>query len=132
MATTKTAPRRAEKTEHAHASHASGHPSGAVCPIAQASSLLCDMWVILIVRDLLDGPRRFTELQKSLVPSSSETCINTRTLTDRLKALEEEGVLKRTAYEHEMPPRVDYELTKKGRALSHIIHELKEYGKAYL
>jgi DNA-binding HxlR family transcriptional regulator len=101
------------------------------CPIAQASSLIGDMWVILIVRDLLKGPQRFCELEQSLISDENGSNINTRTLTNRLKMLEETGVVAREEYRHEKPPRVEYSLTKKGKALSGIVESIRDYGLKY-
>jgi DNA-binding HxlR family transcriptional regulator len=107
-------------------------PSKAIdCPVAQASTLIGDMWVILIVRDLLKRPRRFCELQDSLITAETGRSINTRTLTQRLKTLESAGIVLRTEHLHEMPPKVEYALTKKGKALSEIMDKIKEYGKKY-
>ncbi len=102
------------------------------CPIAQAGALIGDIWIILIVRELLTGAKRFTELREALIPCDSTTPINSRTLTLRLKMLEEAGLLTRAKFEHEMPPRVEYTLTKKGKALSKIIEQIRNYGKRYL
>lgn len=102
------------------------------CPIARASALVGDMWVLLIVRELLAGPHRFIELQESLIPPNTRFCINSRTLTERLKLLEKEKMLSRKAFKHEKPPHVEYSLTKKGRALSNIISDMKIYGEKYL
>lgn len=103
------------------------------CPIAHASMLIGDMWNILIIRDLLkkDGPRRFNELQHSLVPYNAKNSINTRTLSNRLKSLERHGIITRTEFAHEMPPRVEYQLTSKGRAFSEIINKIRDYGERY-
>jgi DNA-binding HxlR family transcriptional regulator len=103
-----------------------------ICPIARASALVADMWTILIVRELLKGSKRFTELREDIVPCDSKTPINTRTLTKRLKDLEKAGIIARTEYEHEMPPKVEYSLTKKGQALSKVLDQLRNYGKKYL
>jgi DNA-binding HxlR family transcriptional regulator len=101
------------------------------CPVAQASTLIGDMWVILIVRDLLDGSKRFSELEDSLVTAETGKRINTRTLSQRLKMLETTGIVSRKEHPHEMPPRVEYGLTKKGKALSEIMDKIKDYGKKY-
>jgi DNA-binding HxlR family transcriptional regulator len=102
-----------------------------VCPIARVADIVGDLWVMLIVRDLLTGPKRFTELQVSLKPASGKHAINSRTLTSRLKTLEDEGVIERKAFPHEKPPKVEYSLTKRGKALSEIIRSLREYGNKY-
>jgi DNA-binding HxlR family transcriptional regulator len=101
------------------------------CPIARVAGIVGDLWVMLIIRDLLTGPKRFTELQISLKPSPVESAINSRTLTSRLKTLEDEGVIERKAFPHEKPPKVEYSLTTRGKALSRIINSLREYGNKY-
>lgn len=92
------------------------------CPVARIARLLGDHCSLLIVRDLLQGPRRFCELEGSLG-------VSTRTLTSKLKALEHEGVLSRhaTAKTH-----VAYALTPKGKALRGVIDAARTYGKKYL
>jgi DNA-binding HxlR family transcriptional regulator len=102
-----------------------------ICPIAMTSSLIGDVWVILIIRDLLKGAKRFNELQHSLIAYGEKNSINSRTLTGRLKMLEKEGVITRIAFAHEMPPKVEYSLTKKGKALSTIIEKMRQYGKSH-
>lgn len=106
-------------------------PQKDLCPIAEASALIGDMWVILIIRDLLKGSRRFCELQDSLI-SHENVQINTRTLTTRLKMLEDIDLVKRTVIPHSMPPHVEYSLTKKGAALSPVIDTIRSYGKKHL
>lgn len=102
------------------------------CPVAAAATHIADMWTVLITRDLLTGPRRFCELQHSIVSSENKKEINSRTLTNRLKHLEGEGFVTRTTFPHEMPPRVEYSLTKKGRDLSAIVEQLRKFGEKYL
>ena len=72
-----------------------------------------------------EGPRRFSQLEHSCAG------ISPRTLSERLRALEEEGLVERRSYA-ESPPRVEYELTDKGEALLPIISEMREFGHAYL
>ena len=95
------------------------------CPMARAVRLIGDMWTLLIVRSLLNGSRRFTELQDDLGSVSSGT------LSQRLKVLEAAELLERHAFA-EIPPRVEYELTPKGRALVKVMMALREYGSQYL
>jgi DNA-binding HxlR family transcriptional regulator len=102
------------------------------CPIAQASSLIGDTWIILIVRELLSGPKRFGELQSTVVSAETGRAINTRTLCLRLATLEAANIVIRTEFEHEKPPHVEYSLTQKGEALSKIIEQVKKYGERYL
>ncbi len=102
------------------------------CPIAKASQLIGDVWILLIVRELLTGTKRFNQLQTALIMPESKKTINSRTLTNRLKVLEEKNILERTVFAHEKPPRVEYSLTKEGRALSSIIDNMRDFGKKYL
>lgn len=102
------------------------------CPIACAAQLIGDTWVMLILRDLLPGARRFGDLQHSVVSYHTGARINSKTLTDRLKLLEEQEIITRTAFEHEKPPRVEYALTPKGRDLSSIIDQLRVFGEKYM
>ncbi|MBI2855020.1 MAG: helix-turn-helix transcriptional regulator [Chloroflexi bacterium] len=78
-------------------------------------------WTLLILRDLLAGTKRFGELRRSLAG------VSPRTLSQRLKELEDAGVLKRTIYA-EIPPRVEYTLTEKGRSLSPILDQMRAWG----
>ena len=80
---------------------------------------------MLVIRDLADGNRRFCELERSL------DGISPRTLSLRLRALEDCGVVERHTYP-EVPPRVEYALTEKGRALSPLIDDMREYGSRWL
>jgi DNA-binding HxlR family transcriptional regulator len=82
-------------------------------------------WTLLVLRDLAGGTCRFGELQRSLEG------ISPRTLSQRLRALEEEGVLERAEYA-EMPPRVEYSLTRKGEALLPIVEAMRAYGESWL
>jgi DNA-binding HxlR family transcriptional regulator len=95
------------------------------CPIARAAALVGDTWTILIVRDLLGGARRFGALQQSL------GAVSPKTLSQRLKFLEAEGIIIRTAFA-EIPPRVEYQLTEKGLALSEVMEALRLFGERYL
>lgn len=95
------------------------------CPVARTANLIGHRWTPLILRDLSDGSRRFGELQRSLVG------ISPKTLSERLKRLEESGVVARSSYA-EVPPRVEYALTVKGHALLPIIEAMRGYGAAWL
>lgn len=94
------------------------------CPVARTANLIGDTWSLLIVRDLFSGPQRFGELASSLEGVSS------RTLTKKLQFLEEHGIIERTEYS-EVPPRVEYSLTKKGTELSAIIEDLRKFGEKH-
>ena len=86
---------------------------------------MCGKWTLLVIRDLADGRSRFCELERSLAG------ISPRTLSLRLRALEEQGIVARQTYP-EVPPRVEYALTEKGRALVPIIESMRAYGTEWL
>ncbi|MGL4610911.1 MAG: winged helix-turn-helix transcriptional regulator [Trueperaceae bacterium] len=96
----------------------------AECTVERTLSVIGNKWTTLILRDLLHGTKRFGELRNNL------TGISPKTLTDRLRYLEEQGVLTRKIYP-EIPPKVEYALTKKGRALGNIINEMAKWGETY-
>lgn len=102
------------------------------CPIAKASELVGDMWILLIVRELLKSPKRFNELQTALISAESNKQINSRTLTQRLQILEKNKIITRKEFTHEKPPKVEYALTKEGHALSTVIDTIRAFGKKYL
>src|SRR5438477_9713693 len=95
------------------------------CPVCRTADIICGKWTLLLIRDLSEGMSRFCELERSL------TDISPRTLSLRLRALEEEGIVERHTYP-EVPPRVEYALTEKGRALLPIIDDMRAYGKRWL
>jgi DNA-binding HxlR family transcriptional regulator len=95
------------------------------CPVCRTADIVCGKWTLLLVRDLAEGRSRFCELERSL------NGISPRTLSLRLRALEEEGVVERQTYA-EVPPRVEYSLTAKGRALIPIIEGMRYYGERWL
>src|SRR3954467_15044947 len=95
------------------------------CPVCLTADIICGKWTLLLVRDLAEGRSRFCELERSLQG------ISPRTLSLRLRALEEEGIVRRRVYA-EVPPRVEYVLTEKGLALIPIIDSMREYGTQWL
>src|SRR6201989_3354814 len=95
------------------------------CPVCRTAEIVWGKWTLRIVRDLAEGCSRFCELERSLGG------ISPRTLSLRLRALEEEGVVERRTYP-EVPPRVEYALTEKGRALVPIIDSMRTYGTQWL
>jgi DNA-binding HxlR family transcriptional regulator len=95
------------------------------CPVCATADIVCGKWTLLLVRELYEGCSRFGELERAL------TGISPRTLSLRLRALEEEGIVKRTTYA-EVPPRVEYALTSKGVALLPIIESMRDYGETWL
>ncbi|AHV97628.1 winged helix-turn-helix transcriptional regulator [Paenibacillus sabinae] len=95
---------------------------GESCPIAKTLDVIGTKWTFLIIRDLLiEGTLRFSDLLKSM------DGISPKTLSLRLKELEENGVVERKVYP-EVPPRVEYTITEKGRQLEGIFIELKRFG----
>jgi DNA-binding HxlR family transcriptional regulator len=99
--------------------------SDPTCPVCRTADIVCGKWTLLLVRDLAEGRSRFCELERSL------NGISPRTLSLRLRALEEEGIVERQTYA-EVPPRVEYSLTAKGRALIPIIDGMRDYGERWL
>ena len=97
----------------------------ATCPVCLTADIICGKWTLLLVRELSEGHSRFCELERSL------TGISPRTLSLRLRALEEEGIVERQTFP-EVPPRVEYALTEKGRALLPIIEGMRTYGEEWL
>ncbi len=95
------------------------------CPVCRTAEIVCGKWTLLVIRDLAEGRSRFCELERSLHG------ISPRTLSLRLRALEEEGIVKRQTYP-EVPPRVEYALTEKGRALVPLIEDMRAYGRTWL
>jgi DNA-binding HxlR family transcriptional regulator len=89
------------------------------------ADIVCGKWTLLLVRDLAEGCSRFCELERSLAG------ISPRTLSLRLRALEEESIVERHTFA-EVPPRVEYALTAKGRALLPIIDDMRAYGEDWL
>jgi DNA-binding HxlR family transcriptional regulator len=100
-------------------------PVDATCPVCRTADIVCGKWTLLLVRDLAEGRSRFCELERSLQG------ISPRTLSLRLRALEDEGIVERHTYP-EVPPRVEYALTEKGRALLPIIDDMRTYGNVWL
>ena len=108
-----------------HAEGGAAKPGGeSFCGVAAAVSVLGDAWTLLLVRDLADEPRRFTALQAS-------TGISPRVLTDRLHKMMDEGLVTRHIYA-EIPPRVEYALTPKGRDAVAVVAALRHYGERWL
>jgi DNA-binding HxlR family transcriptional regulator len=94
------------------------------CPVAATAEIIGRKWVSLIIRDLSYDSRRFGELQHSLK-------ISPRVLSTRLQELEEEHLITRTIFA-EVPPRVEYNLTERGRLLVPLIDEMRRIGKYFL
>ena len=95
------------------------------CPVCRTADIVCGKWTLLVIRDLAEQKARFCELERSLEG------ISPRTLSLRLRALEEEGIVARETFS-EVPPRVEYALTAKGRALVPIVESMRTYGREWL
>lgn len=89
------------------------------CPVETTLMLISDRWKVLIIRDLLEGTKRFGELKRSVGN------ISQKVLTANLRAMEESGLLTRKVYP-EVPPRVEYTLTETGYSLKPILDAMKE------
>lgn len=95
-----------------------------ICPVETTLSLIGDKWKVLILRDLIDGTKRFGELKKSI------NSISQKVLTQQLRTMEEDGLVKRTVYA-EVPPRVEYTLTEIGLSLKPILDSMWKWGEEY-
>lgn len=94
------------------------------CPVETTLSLIGDKWKVLILRDLMDGTKRFGELKKSI------GSVSQKVLTAQLRDMEENGLVNRTVYA-EVPPRVEYSLTEIGHSLKPIIDAMMAWGMDY-
>lgn len=92
------------------------------CPIERAVGLLDGKWTLLILRELFQGTRRFGELRETLLG------VSPKTLTERLRFLEDNGVINRVIYP-EIPPRVEYSLTPLGKKAWPVIEALRDWGE---
>ena len=93
------------------------------CPITGALQMLGDKWTMLVVRELLGGPKRTMELLNSLYPISS------RTLVGRLRDMEKDGLVERTDFGGN-PPHIEYALTQRGMLLLPLLESLRQLGLA--
>ncbi len=94
------------------------------CPVETTLMLISDRWKVLIIRDLLDGTKRFGELKKSI------GSVSQKVLTANLRAMEDCGLLIRKVYA-EVPPKVEYTLTETGYSLKPVLDAMKEWGINY-
>ena len=92
------------------------------CPITRTIDLIGGKWTFTIIYVLMSGTKRFKELERSIEG------INTRMLVKELKMLEQNDIIVRTVYA-EVPPKVEYSLTEKGKALESVLKEIKDWGK---
>ena len=94
------------------------------CPVETTLMLIGDKWKVLILRDLMDGTKRFGELKKSI------GTVSQKVLTAQLRDMEEKGLLKRKVYA-EVPPRVEYTLTETGYSLKPVLDSMWAWGADY-
>ena len=94
------------------------------CPVETTLTLIGDKWKVLILRDLMDGTKRFGELKKSIGG------VTQKVLTAQLRQMEECGLLYRKVYA-EVPPRVEYTLTELGYSLKPVLDAMSDWGSAY-
>lgn len=92
------------------------------CPVATTVQLIGNKWKLLIIRNLLQRPWRFNELQKNL------DGISQKVLTDNLRSLEADGIITRTIYP-QVPPKVEYALSKLGESLRPILNDMRVWGE---
>lgn len=95
-----------------------------ICPVETTLSLIGDKWKVLILRDLIEGTKRFGELKKSI------NSISQKVLTQQLRNMEEDGLVERNVYA-EVPPRVEYTLTELGLSLKPILDSMLKWGEEY-
>lgn len=94
------------------------------CPVATTVQLIGSKWKLLIIRNLQMRPWRFNELKKNLEG------ISQKVLTDSLRSMEEDGIIVRTVYP-EIPPRVEYSLSKLGESMRPILDAMEQWGNNY-
>ena len=92
--------------------------------VETTAQLIGSKWRLLIMRDLLDGTKRFGELKRSL------GSISQKVLTSNLREMEERGLVERRVYP-EVPPRVEYSLTEAGASLRPVIDAMRTWGVDY-
>ena len=94
------------------------------CPVATTVGLIGSKWKLLILRDLLTGPKRYNELRRSL------TGISQKVLTASLKSMVDDGLVIKTSYA-EVPPHVEYSLSPLGESMKPMIQVMEQWGKDY-
>ena len=94
------------------------------CPVEITLMLIGDKWKVLILRDLMDGTKRFGELKKSI------GTVSQKVLTAQLRDMEEKGLLTRKVYA-EVPPRVEYTLTETGYSVKPVLAAMADWGAEY-
>jgi DNA-binding HxlR family transcriptional regulator len=93
------------------------------CPIEKTLAVIGGKWVILIIRELIKGPKRFSEIENALGASS-------KVISQRLKYLEKQKIITRTVIP-DVPPKVEYALTVKGESLNGVLDAMAEWGSTH-
>lgn len=96
-----------------------------VCPVKFTLDLICNKWTVLIIRELLNGTKRFGELKKAIGQVSQKV------LTSQLRMMEKNELLERRVYA-EVPPRVEYTLTEKGHSLRLVLDSMVQWGNRHM
>jgi DNA-binding HxlR family transcriptional regulator len=94
------------------------------CPVQTCLNLISDKWKILILRDLMTGTKRFSQLKKSLSP------VTQKMLTQQLREMEQDGIVHREVYAC-VPPKVEYSLTELGESLTPVIDAMRNWGMKF-
>jgi len=94
------------------------------CPVETTLLLIGDKWKVLILRDLIEGTKRFGELKRSI------NSISLKVLTQKLRAMEQDGLVLRKVYA-EVPPQVEYTLTELGLSLKSVLNSMWKWGEGY-
>ncbi|MGN0467166.1 MAG: winged helix-turn-helix transcriptional regulator [Acutalibacteraceae bacterium] len=94
------------------------------CPVETTLTLIGNKWKVLILRDLMPGTKRFGELKKSI------GSVSQKVLTAQLRDMEASGLVDRKVYA-EVPPRVEYSLTKLGKSLEPVLEAMRNWGEDY-
>jgi DNA-binding HxlR family transcriptional regulator len=95
------------------------------CPVATAVGIIGNKWKLLILRNLLTSPQRFTDLLNGIEN------ISKKVLTENLRALEDDGIINRKVYPDEIPVKVEYSLSEMGETLRPIFDVLTDWGNNY-
>jgi DNA-binding HxlR family transcriptional regulator len=91
------------------------------CPVEQTLEIIGGRWKVLVIHELLEGTRRFSELQRALIGVSH------RTLTQQLRELEQAGIVRREVF-GEVPPKVEYSLTPLGRSMQPVLMAMHQWA----
>lgn len=94
------------------------------CPVETTLLIIGDKWKVLVLRELINGTKRFGELKKSI------SSISQKVLTQQLRSMEEDGLINRKVYA-QVPPKVEYSLTEDGFSLEPILNSMMTWGNQY-